>query len=742
MPAPWFGTAVADRINMIQPGHSLTGTGPIQDFFGKADNVNQWTIYNLNFDGGSNTLTASLGAMVTAPDGTNTAQKIVEATNNGLHQMQAGAFLHGSGGSGGAYSGMRLKLGVIAKAAERTRIALQIVNDVNNDAGVTTVFDLQGGQIGVPGTTFGTVGQQDPFGIGFRWVSKGDTITALGGGWYLCTMDVQAGYVNFNFIVTLSLDAGSGTAAINTSYAGDGSSGVNTWRSSLLPTRAFTLSKQTFFDDFNSLSTIDVSDTRTQGFNWYTHNTFPWFSGFTATPPANYSVGSSILTAAGVANILPNAEVLNTCAVPTGGTTKVGITPSIIGKAFVPPWLIEARLHWDDATSTPRTFTTSFWTFALDIVMSDPAVIGNPPSLPHIELDFYEDNLNFNADIPVTSYFTVSTIVDGGTEASSLRVTLPVNAFPIWKPVINYSSSFPAKVAYNGVFYRCINPNGPDSGGPAQPDISPADWTVISPSPAASAGLAVDFSNFHTLSNLMLPYVSQTDPGVLMGFFEGYASYGTCYGPDVLGPISPLSGGMPTFNICDTQGFPLFIQTGQNYSVFYDWVSAYQLPAANLSALTVLDGNGAARQTQALDLSNAGTGPFTAGRAPLDGVAGSLRAITTLTNATAIDNSAIQAPVKEFTASTTSQTSVASSASNVPLLAPNPARGGASIYNDSTQILYILLVNPYNNIASSTLYTAQVAAGARYELPIWYTGGVNGIWASANGFARITEITP
>jgi len=85
--------------------------------------------------------------------------------------------------------------------------------------------------------------------------------------------------------------------------------------------------------------------------------------------------------------------------------------------------------------------------------------------------------------------------------------------------------------------------------------------------------------------------------------------------------------------------------------------------------------------------------------------------------------------------STTS--SVVSSATNVTLLASNANRLGATIYNDSTQILYVKL----GTTASSSSYTVQMDTNSYYEVPFGYTGNIDGIWTSANGNARIDELT-
>lgn len=87
--------------------------------------------------------------------------------------------------------------------------------------------------------------------------------------------------------------------------------------------------------------------------------------------------------------------------------------------------------------------------------------------------------------------------------------------------------------------------------------------------------------------------------------------------------------------------------------------------------------------------------------------------------------------------STGTTSSVASSSTVVTLLAANVQRKGATIYNESTAVLYVR----FGAAASATAYTVQVAANGYYELPFGYTGIVTGLWATANGSARVTELT-
>lgn len=78
---------------------------------------------------------------------------------------------------------------------------------------------------------------------------------------------------------------------------------------------------------------------------------------------------------------------------------------------------------------------------------------------------------------------------------------------------------------------------------------------------------------------------------------------------------------------------------------------------------------------------------------------------------------------------------VASSATNVTLFTAGKVVERA-IYNDSSAILYV----KYGATASTSSYTTQIAAGGYYEFPQpCYSGQVDGIWASANGNARLTS---
>lgn len=83
-------------------------------------------------------------------------------------------------------------------------------------------------------------------------------------------------------------------------------------------------------------------------------------------------------------------------------------------------------------------------------------------------------------------------------------------------------------------------------------------------------------------------------------------------------------------------------------------------------------------------------------------------------------------------------TSVPDAAADTLILAANALRKGATVYNDSTEILYLTLDN---TAASLTNFTTKMQPDSYYEVPFGYSGEIRGIWAAnAAGNARVTEI--
>lgn len=87
---------------------------------------------------------------------------------------------------------------------------------------------------------------------------------------------------------------------------------------------------------------------------------------------------------------------------------------------------------------------------------------------------------------------------------------------------------------------------------------------------------------------------------------------------------------------------------------------------------------------------------------------------------------------------TGTQTSVTAAITDTSLLSSTPGRIRYVIHNDSTAVLKLLAAA---GTASATVFTLPIAAGGTYVDDVGWTGQVRGIWAAANGSARITEYT-
>lgn len=93
---------------------------------------------------------------------------------------------------------------------------------------------------------------------------------------------------------------------------------------------------------------------------------------------------------------------------------------------------------------------------------------------------------------------------------------------------------------------------------------------------------------------------------------------------------------------------------------------------------------------------------------------------------------------KNVSASSAAITAVPGNASSVSILASNASRKGAIIFNDSTAALYI----KFGATASTTSFTYKIFPNGTWEMSqnAIYTGAIDGIWDSATGNARVTEL--
>ena len=83
---------------------------------------------------------------------------------------------------------------------------------------------------------------------------------------------------------------------------------------------------------------------------------------------------------------------------------------------------------------------------------------------------------------------------------------------------------------------------------------------------------------------------------------------------------------------------------------------------------------------------------------------------------------------------------VSSSATSVAIVAAKQARRGGVIYNSSTAILYLRYGGGTGAITAGN-YTVAVAADGSHEILAGFKGAISGIWAAANGFANVTELS-
>ena len=146
------------------------------------------------------TLNSSVSANTTvAPDGTSTADKIIENSTTNVHGVSRG------GGSESLANGTVYTFSVYAKAAERGFVWMQALNSF-----AKSYFNLSTGVVSASGA------------------GHTSTITPVGNGWYRCAITFTSDQTN-NSYRAIGMAQVSGTE----SYAGDGASGLFLWGAQL-----------------------------------------------------------------------------------------------------------------------------------------------------------------------------------------------------------------------------------------------------------------------------------------------------------------------------------------------------------------------------------------------------------------------------------------------------------------------------------------------------------------------------
>jgi hypothetical protein len=165
--------------------------------------------YSEQFDNAAWTKTNSstTSNTIVAPDGTLTGDKLVEDTATNVHLARQSPT--------GTVTAVHT-FSCYAKAAERSVIALQLVDNASTGNGIASYFNL----------LTGATSNISNFGNGSGAVA---TMTAVGNGWYRCTLSgiTNTSGTTFRAIVFVVQTAGS------TSYTGDGYSGLYIWGAQL-----------------------------------------------------------------------------------------------------------------------------------------------------------------------------------------------------------------------------------------------------------------------------------------------------------------------------------------------------------------------------------------------------------------------------------------------------------------------------------------------------------------------------
>lgn len=202
------------------------------------------------------TVATAAATQYTSPDGTNNADKVVEATSTGVHDVRVAAT---------ASASTTYTQSIFVKAAERSYVQLQMFG---NAGGSTSNYNLLAGTA----TAVGAYG---------GWTSATATITNYGNGWYRLTQTATTN-VGLTFITFASIMCNT---SANASYAGDGTSGMYMWGAQLeagsfatsyIPTVASTVTRS-----------ADVALMRGSNFsNWYNQNEGAFVGSVQAAPVA------------------------------------------------------------------------------------------------------------------------------------------------------------------------------------------------------------------------------------------------------------------------------------------------------------------------------------------------------------------------------------------------------------------------------------------------------------------------
>jgi hypothetical protein len=548
----WFGT-ICDRLNMLWPwdGSSTGGPGPIPPATWSAipnypgvgcTYANQWPL-----------TAATLGALSNGPDGTNTAQLIKEDTSNGHHFISACAYTPQNFAPPAYPSGM-FRLAGFFKYSGR-RIVFQ-AERFGGNIGIYTVFDLANGAIGVNPTVFGVSSSSN------LPVATGNAqIYPAANGFYHLELDFCFNTYEFagDWSVEIYLDNGTGNAARSYSYTGDGASGVIGWRTNLMPVGAYGINNTALFDDFTSLSTIDVNNTKAPGFNWYVDASFTAWVPFVVVPPSAMSVSSSVLTI----TMPPSTDISfkNPGSLVTWTNSGFPVNSTGVGRGFSLPYLFEINAAYgvDAVAWSGGNSYNAFWTIGGPEVwrkMSNYPNPGNPPppysmlpipDLNMMEIDYGEVRGGFNnAGVPhlgTNFWYGTTGFAPGGSFPPAGHnaggTVQSVSGTPLYQGKNIYTGNFYVVNGSDGFRYHTAN-TSPIPVGTPPPNVT--YWTRVDYPQLNEGGpidVVADMKQFNTWSTIVLPYHGSPGypngpnaAGMCLAFYNGlFVGFGATWTP-------------------------------------------------------------------------------------------------------------------------------------------------------------------------------------------------------------------
>ncbi len=550
-PTTVFFGGQADNYSMLLPGHLRSKF--LYDQLAAVKFLADATIWNQNMGGGSNVPSLTLGATITAPDGTSTGQQFLESTGNSIHSVQAC-----NAASNRNTAGIIVLAGFFKYSGRRVVLQLSSNsggNDGNGDpnpieVGCQAVFDLLNGAIGVANTVFDNSG-----GFAGPWLAYPAEIVNFGNGWYRCTISayIDNGQIaqSNGFAANVYADNGTGSGAASRSYAGDNTKGFYAWRINAMPIGAYALNSTVFFDGFDdpTLSNFDLLNVKDPTKTWFLDASSPW-DAHTPTNPNLLSASGSVITyAAGGSHPDGFHSVAALSSTPPSG---------YVGQGWKPPYMIEAKVKWQYNLETGQG-DPAHWTQALDFLLNQPPSGTQNPALNGREIDYAESI--FGPFLNIAPGFTTSYYE--GSVRQVATITFGGYAYigaPAWSSILPYQGGGDGindVVFKTPNYYTCLNNNTND------PPPS-ANWTTYVPPPSM---VTIDFTNFNVWAAIVIPY-AKGNLGQTLCFFNGICT--------AFHPHAPVGAVDTILHTSDGMTYPIRLGGGVAYSTSIDYFKIVQ----------------------------------------------------------------------------------------------------------------------------------------------------------------------